>query len=352
MSGVPHIEIHESAEELKDLMHQQRQADDRERIQALYLLKSGPCQQVQQVAKVIGRHRSTVHRWLDFYRTGGVNRLLDPGAPRGRKAAIPEWAQAKLKQRLSQPRGFGSYGEIQQWLARECGIVVAYHLVHEFVRYRLGAKLKVPRPCAQRQDDEEVEQFVLGVGEHLQHLMSHFPSTMPWRYWCEDESRFGLKTIERRRITAPGIQPIGIHQWVFETFWLYGAVEPKPGESFFWEFSHLDSRCFERYLEYLSQAYPNQMHLMQVDRSGVHTAVELHVPDNIILLFQPPYAPQLNPIERFWRWLKDRLAWQVWFNRAELVRELEFYLRQLSRSIVASLTGWDFILDALSVAGI
>ncbi|PSB61275.1 transposase, partial [filamentous cyanobacterium CCP1] len=78
MSGVPHIEIHESAEELKDLMHQQRQADDRERIQALYLLKSGQCQQVQQVAKVIGRHRSTVHRWLDFYRTGGVNRLLDP----------------------------------------------------------------------------------------------------------------------------------------------------------------------------------------------------------------------------------------------------------------------------------
>jgi transposase len=289
---------------------------------------------------------------LEFYRRGGSNRLLDPGAPRGRKAAIPEWAQAKLKQRLSQPRGFGSYGEIQQWLARECGIVVAYHVVHEFVRYRLGAKLKVPRRCAQRQDDEEVEQFARGLGEHLQHLMSHFPVAMPWCYWCEDESRFGLKTIERRRITARGIQPIGIHQWVFETFWLYGAVEPKTGASFFWEFSHLDSLCFERYLEYFSEAYPNQMHLMQVDNSGAHTAVELHVPDNIILLFQPPYAPQLNPIERVWRYLKDRLAWQLWFNRAELVREVEFYLRQLSRSIVASLTGWDFILDALSVAGI
>ncbi len=43
MSGVPHIEIHESAEELKDLMHQQRQADYRERIQALYINLLNTC---------------------------------------------------------------------------------------------------------------------------------------------------------------------------------------------------------------------------------------------------------------------------------------------------------------------
>ncbi|PSO55069.1 MAG: hypothetical protein BRC40_01860 [Cyanobacteria bacterium QH_8_48_120] len=28
------------------------------------------------------------------------------------------------------------------------------------------------------------------------------------------------------------------------------------------------------------------------------------VPDNVVLLFQPPYCPEVNPIERVWQELK------------------------------------------------
>ncbi len=113
-------------------MVQQSQADKRERLQALYLLKSGQCQQIQDVAEIVSRHRSTVHRWLHHYREGGLARLVGPGAPPpGRKPAIPPWAQAKRKRRLEQPRGFGSYVEIQQWLASESGLQVNDDVVHE-----------------------------------------------------------------------------------------------------------------------------------------------------------------------------------------------------------------------------
>ena len=57
------------------------------------------------------------------------------------------------------------------------------------------------------------------------------------RYWCEDESRMGLITLWARKITEKGIQPVGIEQWCFDYFWLYGLVEPLTGESFFLEFS-------------------------------------------------------------------------------------------------------------------
>jgi hypothetical protein len=53
------------------------------------------------------------------------------------------------------------------------------------------------------------------------------------RYWCQDETRFGLKTIQRRRLTLKGIKPVGKMQWQYKTFYLYGVVEPKTGESFF-----------------------------------------------------------------------------------------------------------------------
>jgi hypothetical protein len=30
------------------------------------------------------------------------------------------------------------------------------------------------------------------------------------KYWCQDETRIGLKTIERKKITALGVKPIGL----------------------------------------------------------------------------------------------------------------------------------------------
>ena len=48
-----------------------------------------------------------------------------------------------------------------------------------------------------------------------------------------------------RLITACGTKPIGQWQWLFKAFWLYGAVEPATGESFFLEFSHVDTDCYQ-----------------------------------------------------------------------------------------------------------
>ncbi len=71
--------------------------------------------------------------------------LLTVKTAAGKVSKIPPVALEQLKQRLAQPQGFNSYGQIQQWLEAECG-VVAYRTVHQTVRYKLNAKLKVPRP--------------------------------------------------------------------------------------------------------------------------------------------------------------------------------------------------------------
>jgi hypothetical protein len=52
------------------------------------------------------------------------------------------------------------------------------------------------------------------------------------RYWSQDESRMGLHTIQRRKLTGYGIKPQGKVQWDFTYLWLYGAVEPLTGEGF------------------------------------------------------------------------------------------------------------------------
>jgi transposase len=162
----------------------------------------------------------------------------------------------------------------------------------------------------------------------------------------------GLHTIKRRKLTGSCIKPKGIVQWDFVYLWLYGIVEPLTGKSFFYEFTHLDTICFEKFLELFAQRYPKDLHIIQLDNGGFHNSLNLNIPENVILLFQPAYSPEVNPIERLWQYLKEQWKWQTFDNLENLREAVEKSLGKLSKEIVASLTGWEFIVDALSVASI
>ncbi|MBV8884803.1 MAG: IS630 family transposase [Chroococcidiopsidaceae cyanobacterium CP_BM_RX_35] len=172
------------------------------------------------------------------------------------------------------------------------------------------------------------------------------------RYWCQDESRFDLLTIPGRKITATGVKPVGKVQWESERYYLYGLVEPKSGENFFWEFSHMDSACFQVYLREFAHAYPEDLHIIQLDNGALHKAKKLQVLPNILLLFQPAHSPELNPIERLWEHFKGQLKWQVFKDLKHLQERVSELLRNLGQEVIASLTGWTYILEALFVVGI
>jgi transposase len=44
-----------------------------------------------------------------------------------------------------------------------------------------------------------------------------------------------------------------------------------------------------------------------LDGAGWHIAGHLAVPDNVSLIFLPPYAPELSPVERVWLYLAPPL---------------------------------------------
>lgn len=145
MSGVVKINIIESPETLKNMLSQQKHKRSFERIQALYLLKTGQVETVQHLATVIGRHRTTVQGWLRRYRQGGIPCMLEVGKSSGRPSTIPEWAIERLSEELKTSKAFSSYGQIQTWLEDVLGVTANYDVVHKLVRYKLKSKLKLSR---------------------------------------------------------------------------------------------------------------------------------------------------------------------------------------------------------------
>lgn len=129
------------------------------------------------------------------------------------------------------------------------------------------------------------------------------------RRFFQDESRLGLhESTTRRRITARGVKPIQPMLPRYEYFWLYGAVDPSTGESFFLELPALDTPCFQSFLSEFSLAFPDTLNVLVLDGAPPHIASALVVPENVLLFRLPPYSPELNPVERIWLDLRKHLG--------------------------------------------
>ena len=150
----------------------------------------------------------------------------------------------------------------------------------------------------------------------------------------------------RHRITARGVQPVVSSAYRFESLYLYGAVAPVTGKSFFLELPALNTQGFHLFLDHFAATDPTSFHLLLLDNGAFHKAQALRLPANVALLFFPPYAPELNPIERLWRDLKDWLAPVQPQTLDDLSTLLMTRLRHYSPVVVRSVTGFSYLLTA------
>lgn len=142
MANTLKLDIHEPADELKSRFKKESNAQKKERLHALYLLKSGKVTTLEALSKVLSRDTSTLYRWFQKYKQEGLEGLLKVYKPAGRPITIPPDALEKLKLRIQEPEGFNSYGEIQSWLRDACGVNVDYHVVYRAVRYKFQGQFK------------------------------------------------------------------------------------------------------------------------------------------------------------------------------------------------------------------
>lgn len=168
------------------------------------------------------------------------------------------------------------------------------------------------------------------------------------RVFSQDESRLGLLTVRRRRLTACGVQPVGSVQHVFEWFSVYGAVAPATGERFCLELPYLNADTFQLFVDAFAQAFPDSLNILLLDNSGAHTAQRLRWPENLRCVWLPPYCPELNPIERVWRALKDDLAWQQFANLDAQQDYVGQLLRAYDASTLQSLTRYAYLMEAIN----
>ena len=342
-------QITESAAELKKMLRKTPIGHEKQRLTALYIFCSGQAKTYKQVAEMIGVNRRTIGIWFQTYAAEGLDSLLTRKYSSGRPSHLTKEQQELLRSKLNEPGGFSSYQEIVDYIEKTFDVKMNYKAVYAMVRYKWKAKLKVPRKSHIKKNEKACEEFKQNFTETLKTAVSDKDQAFERIRVCyQDETRFGLHPVSYRRITLPGIKPIAKISYTYDNFYLYGAVEPLTGESFFLEMPSLNSECFQIFLDEFAKVNPSSLNILILDNGRFHHAKSLQIPENVMLLFLPPYSPELNPIERLWQDVKAKLFKNVFASIKEMQDKLTQILKNYTEETITSITNYYYITESLN----
>jgi hypothetical protein len=164
--------------------------------------------------------------------------------------------------------------------------------------------------------------------------------------WTEDETRVGLLPIHRKRITGKGIRPLISSEIRREYYYLFGIIEPLTGKSLMLELPDLETETMQIFMDEFGKEDEESLHLILVDNASSHTTEKLKVRENIVFIFLPAHAPELNPIERFWKELKDWLSEYEPKGLGELRELVSKGLANFSEKAMSSITSFEYLMTA------
>ena len=96
----------------------------------------------------------------------------------------------------------------------------------------------------------------------------------------------------------------------YESAYLFGAICPARGTGVGLALPYADTEAMQLHLDAISCQVARGAHaVLLLDRAGWHTTGNLKVPKNMTLIFLPSRAPELNPVENIWQYLR-----QTWLS--------------------------------------
>ena len=124
--------------------------------------------------------------------------------------------------------------------------------------------------------------------------------------WFADEARVGQKNKITRRWAQRGTRPSAPKDQRTASAYIFGAICPAVGKGAGLVLPRCTTAGMTLHLKEIAQAVAPEAHaLVLVDQAGWHQSKRLVVPANITLVPLPAKAPELNPVENIWQFLRE-----------------------------------------------
>lgn len=124
--------------------------------------------------------------------------------------------------------------------------------------------------------------------------------------WFQDEARLGQKNGQVRLWARKGTRPRQPADQRYHNAYLFGAICPAAGKGAALMMPKANAHAMQAHLDEISLTVAHNAHAaLLMDRAGWHTTGKLKVPENITIILLPARAPELNPMENVWQYMRQ-----------------------------------------------
>lgn len=118
--------------------------------------------------------------------------------------------------------------------------------------------------------------------------------------------RIGQKNPNARIWAKRGTRPRKPADQRYKSAYLFGAICPTFGKGAALVLPYADTEMMQQHLEEISLAVaPNAHGVILMDRAGWHRTPKLRLPENLTIILLPSRAPELNPVENIWQYIRQ-----------------------------------------------
>jgi transposase len=143
----------------------------------------------------------------------------------------------------------------------------------------------------------------------------------PIEIWFTDEARVGQKNKITRRWARRGTRPSAPKDQRTASAYIFGAICPAKGTGVGLVLPRCTSEAMTLHLAEIAQAVAPGAHaVVLLDQAGWHLSKRLKIPANITLMPLPSKAPELNPVENVWQFMRENwLSNRVFVSYPEIL---------------------------------
>ncbi|NRA68105.1 MAG: IS630 family transposase [Pseudobacteriovorax sp.] len=305
---------------LAELSHEnnKRYAD---RIRVILLIDGG--ETLVDIARFLFLDEGTVRNWRRRYEEGGIEKLVNDHYI-GRVALLDEQQLAELSEELAS-QVFPTTKAVIELVEQRFGVGYTIGGMTSLL-HRLGFSYKKPKGVPAKADADSQRQFLRRYRGAKVHGPVYFAdSTHPMLNpilasgWIKKGEEFSIKT-------NSGRQRVNIN----------GAVELASLDIIARTCDTVNQRSICDLLRAIRRKNPDEHNLYLVldnapyNRSGAVRKLATQL--NIKLLYLPPYSPNLNPIERLWKFMKIKIMANEHYDTiAEFRKALSEFFRGIRK---------------------
>lgn len=315
-----------AASDLRQEASRTRDACVVRRLLAIALVLEG-CSR-EDAAESCGMDRQTLRDWVHRYNDEGIAGLSNRAHRNGPAPRLTSEQEAELIRWIEHGPDLERDGvvrwrrvDLRARIEQEFSICFHERTVGKIMR-KLGFRRLSVRPHHPQKDAAAQEAFKASFPFLVSTALTAPALDRPLEIWFADEARVGQRGALTRVWGRRGSRPPAVRDHRYDWAYLFGAICPARATGAAVVMPAVNAEAMTEHLKAISACVARGWHaLVILDGAGWHqTGDKLAVPDNITLLPLPPYAPELNPVENIWLFLRQNfLSHRIWNSYEEIV---------------------------------